>query len=165
MDNHFYGGVYSVKYTTKKVNVILGGGYNEYVGDHFGEIIWAQYASNSEIRDKYYDNVGKKTDFNSYLKSEFSVNNKMNGFIDLQVRSITYSNVGTDNDLRDLDVDTSFVFFNPKFGLSFEVLSLIFKRYAPKKYTTTVKNNNRDLVSKFAAKIVPSKIPEITKIP
>lgn len=121
LDNHFYGGIYSVKYSAKKANIILGGGYNEYVGDHFGEIIWAQYASNSAIRDKYYDNRGKKTDFNSYLKSEFSVNNKMNGFVDLQVRSIAYSNVGTDNDLRDLNVDTSFLFFNPKVGLNYQV--------------------------------------------
>ena len=52
-----------------------------------------------------------------------------------------------------------------KFDLSLAVLSLIFKRYAPKKYTTIVKNNKRDSVFKFAAKIVPSKTPEITNIP
>ena len=121
LDNHFYGGVYSIKYHTKKANFILGGGYNEYVGDHFGEIIWAQYAGNSSIRDKYYDNQGKKTDFNSYLKSEFSVTNKINGFVDLQIRSIDYSNSGIDNDLGELYVDTSFVFFNPKVGLNYQL--------------------------------------------
>ena len=125
LENHFYGGVYSVKYSSKKANIILGGGYNEYVGDHFGEIIWAQYASNSSIRDKYYDNQGKKTDFNSYLKSEFSVTNKVNGFVDLQVRSIGYSNTGVDNDLGDLDVDTSFVFFNPKVGLNYQLTNKV----------------------------------------
>ena len=121
LDNHFYGGVYSLNYSTKKADFTLGGGYNEYVGDHFGEIIWAEFSSNSSIREKYYDNRGKKTDFNSYLKSEFSVTSKINGFIDIQVRSIDYSNTGIDNDLRDLDVDTSFVFFNPKFGLNYQI--------------------------------------------
>ena len=120
LDNHFYGGVYSFKYETKKARIILGGGYNEYVGDHFGEIIWAEFASNSSIRDRYYDNEGKKTDFNSYLKSEFSVTDKMGAFIDLQVRNISYSNVGIDADLRTLDVDTAFTFFNPKVGLNYK---------------------------------------------
>ena len=121
LDNHFYGGVYSVKYKTKKAQFILGGGYNEYVGDHFGEIVWAEYASNSSIRERYYDNQGKKTDFNSYLKSEVSINKKMNGFIDLQVRSINYSNTGIDADQQSLDVDTGFTFFNPKFGLNYQL--------------------------------------------
>ena len=121
LDNHFYGGVYSVKYKAKKAQFILGGGYNEYVGDHFGEIIWAQYASNSSIRNKYYSNQGKKTDFNSYLKSELSINKKMSGFIDLQVRSINYSNTGIDDDQAVLNVDTGFTFFNPKVGLNYRL--------------------------------------------
>lgn len=120
LENHFYGGVYSVKYEAKKARFILGGGYNEYVGDHFGEIIWAEFASNSSIRDKYYDNEGKKQDFNSYLKSEFSISKKMNGFADLQVRTIGYSNFGVDADQRDLAVDTAFTFFNPKLGLNYQ---------------------------------------------
>ena len=125
LDNHFYGGVYNVKYTGKKANVILGGGYNEYVGDHFGEIIWAEYSSGSKIRDKFYNNRGKKTDFNSYLKSEINLVKKVNAFLDLQVRSISYSNTGEDFGdeigTRQIDVDTSFTFFNPKFGLTYQI--------------------------------------------
>lgn len=121
LDNHFYGGVYSLKYQAKKARFILGGGYNEYVGDHFGEIIWAEFASNSSIRDRYYDNEGKKQDFNTYLKSEFSINKKMGGFADLQVRTINYSNTGIDADHRTLNVDTAFTFFNPKLGINYKV--------------------------------------------
>lgn len=121
LDNHFYGGIYSVKYKAKKAQFILGGGYNEYVGDHFGEIIWAEYASNSSIRDRYYDNEGKKTDFNTYLKSELSINKKMSGFVDLQVRNVSYSNTGVDADQQTLAVDTGFTFFNPKLGLNYQL--------------------------------------------
>jgi iron complex outermembrane receptor protein len=125
LDNHFYGGVYNLRYNGKKANVILGGGYNEYVGDHFGEIIWAEYSSGSKIRDKFYANSGKKTDFNSYLKSEINLSKKVNSFIDLQVRSISYLNNGKDfgNDIgtRQIDVDTSFTFFNPKLGLTYQI--------------------------------------------
>ena len=52
----------------------------------------------------------------------------------------------------------------PKFGLSLAVFSLIFKRYAPKKYTTIVKNNKSDLVFKVAAKSYLSKLLKLQKI-
>lgn len=121
LDNHFYGTVFNLKYDTEKLNLILGGGYNEYDGDHFGEIIWAQYASNSEIRDRYYDNYGFKTDMNTYLKADYLIGEKLTVFADLQVRMVNYSTKGIDSDLRMLDIDTSFTFFNPKGGLSFQV--------------------------------------------
>ncbi|MBK21130.1 MAG: TonB-dependent receptor [Flavobacteriales bacterium] len=125
LDNHFYGGVYNLRYNGKKANLILGGGYNEYIGDHFGEIIWAEYSSGSKIRDQFYTNRGKKTDFNSYIKSEINLAKKVNAFIDLQVRSIGYSNSGKDFGdkigTRQIDVDTSFTFFNPKFGLTYQI--------------------------------------------
>lgn len=40
LDNDFYGTVFSANYTKRKWDVILGGGWNTYKGDHFGEIIW-----------------------------------------------------------------------------------------------------------------------------
>ena len=121
LDNHFYGGVFNIKYQSKKINVIVGGGLNQYVGDHFGEIIWAQYSSNSNIRDKYYDNKGTKTDANLYAKADYTLSKKLAFFVDLQVRNINYNVSGIDNDLRDLNVDTAFVFFNPKIGVNYQI--------------------------------------------
>lgn len=121
LDNHFYGTVYNLKYSGDQLNVILGGGYNQYDGDHFGEIIWAQYANGSDIRERYYDNNGLKKDFNTYLKVDQGIGDKVTAFVDLQVRTVNYSTNGIDNDLRTLDVDTSFVFFNPKAGLNIQL--------------------------------------------
>lgn len=121
LDNHFYGGVFNVKYQSKKINLIVGGGLNQYVGDHFGEIIWAQYSSNSKIRDKYYDSKGTKTDANLYAKVDYTLSKKLALFVDLQVRNINYKVSGTDNDLRNLNVDTAFVFFNPKIGVNYQI--------------------------------------------
>ena len=77
LDNHFYGGVFNVKYQSKKINVIVGGGINQYVGDHFGEIIWAQYSSDSNIRDKYYTSetlvTHKDSDFKKIIKRTNSI--------------------------------------------------------------------------------------------
>ena len=53
LDNDFYGLTYSLNYETAQTTAILGGGYNQYDGDHFGEVIWAEFAGNSDIRDRY----------------------------------------------------------------------------------------------------------------
>lgn len=121
LDNDFYGIVYNLKYENTKFNIVLGGGYNEYDGDHFGEIIWAEYANTSNIRDRYYDNFGFKTDLNSYIKINYYITKKLNMFADMQIRTVNYTTKGIDSDLRTISIDTNFVFFNPKFGLSYNL--------------------------------------------
>ncbi len=67
LDNHFYGLTYSLHYAAlQNLGLTLGGGYNEYKGKHFGEVIWAQYASDSELGDRYYEDDAVKTDFNVF---------------------------------------------------------------------------------------------------
>ncbi len=119
LDNDFYGFTYSLNYDTDKISAVLGGGYNYYEGDHFGEIIWAEYASNSNIRDRYYDNVGVKKDFNTYLKVNYQLNEKVNLFGDAQIRAVDYRTYGIDNDRRAIDLGDDYLFFNPKFGLTY----------------------------------------------
>jgi len=118
LDNDFYGATYNLNYESTKTKVTFGGAYNIYDGDHFGEIVWAEYANGTDIRDKYYDNNGLKKDFNSYLKFSYTFAEKLTAFVDLQVRIIDYSAKGIDNNLDTILVDTNFVFFNPKAGLS-----------------------------------------------
>ncbi len=117
LDNDFYGTVFSATYTKDDLKLILGGGYNEYKGDHFGEIIWARYASGSEIRDRYYDDNSTKTDFNSYAKANYQLNQKWSIFGDLQYRRVGYQANGEDTGL----VDDTFNFFNPKAGITFDL--------------------------------------------
>jgi iron complex outermembrane receptor protein len=120
LDNDFYGAVFSLDYTSKKgLNAILGGGINQYKGKHFGEIIWAEFASQSEIRDRYYENDATKNDANLYLKLNKQIK-KFEFFTDLQVRRIDYSYLGIDeNDgiLQEANQKVDFTFFNPKAGL------------------------------------------------
>ena len=42
LKNDFYGFTYSLNFTRDKINAVLGGGWNRYKGDHFGEIVWAK---------------------------------------------------------------------------------------------------------------------------
>ncbi len=121
LDNHFGGFTYSINYENEKVNMTLGGGYNYYDGDHFGEIIWAQYAADLNIRDRYYDNVGIKNDFNSFLKVNYQINEKLNLYADAQIRVVSYQTKGVDNDLRNINIEKDYKFFNPKFGATYQV--------------------------------------------
>lgn len=117
LDNDFYGTIFSATYNNENLELIMGGGYNEYKGDHFGEIIWAEYASGSEIRDRYYDDNSTKTDFNVYTKANYKLTDQWSLFGDVQYRGVTYKANGDDTGL----VDDSFNFFNPKAGITFDL--------------------------------------------
>ena len=118
LDNDFYGTTFNLNYKADQLNVTFGGAYNTYDGDHFGEIIWAEFANGAAIRNRYYDNNGLKKDFNSYLKVDYAIAKKTTLFADLQVRTVDYTAKGIDNNLAQIEVDTNFIFFNPKTGLS-----------------------------------------------
>lgn len=120
LDNHFYGFTYSAIYNPlPSLELVLGGGWNRYDGDHFGEVIWSRFAVDSEIRHRYYENNGLKTDFNSYLKGYYQITPQLNGFADLQIRTINYSFYGFDDNLNNVQQEDDLIFFNPKVGLTY----------------------------------------------
>ena len=122
LDNDFYGFTYSINYkANKKLDFTLGGGLNNYDGDHFGRIIWSQFASNSFLTKEYYFNTGEKLDGNAYLKTNFKANDKLNLYADVQARMINYKVEGTDNDQRMLKVEEDFLFINPKVGANYKI--------------------------------------------
>ena len=82
LDNDFYGTVFSLNNQTENLDLIIGGGYNIYKGDHFGEIIWARFADNSDIRDRYYEDDSEKTDFNLYTKANLKLDDQWSLFGD-----------------------------------------------------------------------------------
>ncbi|MCV2486197.1 TonB-dependent receptor [Flavobacterium sp. SH_e] len=117
LDNDFYGTTFSAKYVTEKLNVILGGGWNKYEGDHFGKVIWARYASQSELGDHYYDDFSTKTDGNIFAKANYQLTEKLSLYGDLQYRNVKYKANSAETGL----VDDNFNFFNPKAGLNYEI--------------------------------------------
>ena len=123
LDNQFYGIVYSVNYSGEKSDFTFGGGYSNYDGDHFGNVIWAKYYGSSNPNHEWYRNNGKKKDYNFYAKYNYLVGEKLNLFADLQYRGIDYKIVGIDDDLRDLGQSHDYNFFNPKFGVSYQLAS------------------------------------------
>lgn len=124
LDNDFYGTTFSANYITDNLDFIIGGGYNKYEGDHFGKVIWARNASQSELGDHYYDYFGNKTDFNLFAKLNYKLNSKWSLFGDLQYRNVGYKA----NGVLANDIDTKFNFINPKAGLTY-VLNAINSLY------------------------------------
>ncbi len=116
LDNDFYGTVFSAVHEGKNLKLILGGGYNRYEGDHFGEVIWARFASNSAYRDRYYEDESTKTDFNGYAKAIYKLDGHWSLFGDLQYRTVGYEANGVETGL----VDDTFNFFNPKAGVTYD---------------------------------------------
>lgn len=119
LENDFYGTTFSANYKDEKLDVIFGGGWNKYEGDHFGKVIWARNASQSELGDRYYDDYANKTDGNVFAKANYQITEKLSLFGDLQYRSVNYKANGVQPTL----VDDTFNFFNPKTGLTFTINS------------------------------------------
>ena len=121
LDNDFYGFTSSINYEKANSTLNIGGGWNKYEGDHFGEVIWARYAWLSEKDYRYYDNVGEKTDYNLYVKINHQLNPQLNIFGDIQYRGIDYTIKGIDDDLAVLNQHHTFNFFNPKAGIFYSL--------------------------------------------
>ena len=121
LDNDFYVINANANYKEDNLEVSTGIFYSHYDGDHFGEVIWAKYASNSEIRDRYYEGNGTKNEFTVFAKTTYKFNKKWSVYGDLQGRFLTYKTSGLTSDRVPLEVNEKYNFFNPKTGLTYEL--------------------------------------------
>ena len=114
LDNDFFGATFSLNYRTSKTDILIGGAANRYLGDHFGEVVWTPFYIPENNR--YYNNIGNKDDVNFYAKASQQVG-KLNVFADLQYRMVFYEATSFRLD----DVNDTFLFFNPKMGLNYQL--------------------------------------------
>ena len=129
MENNLYGVVASINYDNKSnYKATLGGGWNKYVGDHWGEVLWTKDKINTFYPGyEYYRNRAWKSDFNIYTKESWTFLPGLNAYIDLQYRHVGYRM----QDPRDYYIDEDrtkgywahddFDFFNPKFGINYQL--------------------------------------------
>lgn len=121
LKNAFTGLTWSLNYHVSHLQTSVGGSWNTYTGNHFGTVIWSQFAGNSEINQEWYRSQAVKKDFNIFVKTEYSVNEFLNTWFDLQYRHICYTMDGMDDDSRDITQNHTFGFFNPKAGISYQL--------------------------------------------
>src|SRR5690606_20648885 len=86
-------------------------------GAHFGEVVWARFASASEPGEHYYDQNATKSDVNVYTKATYQVSRGFSIYGDLQYRNVDYKTT-VDPAKK---IDQNFSFFNPKAGVTFTV--------------------------------------------
>ena len=133
LDNDFYVFNSSLNFVKNKIDLTISSSYSSYVGDHFGEVIWARtFSSNGKIRDRYYEGLGEKKDLSFFTKLLYSIDEKIEFYSDLQYRNVKYNTSGTTSDLVNMMIDKSYGFFNPKIGLSYKLNpnSLLYVSYA-----------------------------------
>lgn len=125
LDNHFYGFTYAVNYVGKKVQLTLGGGWNNYIGEHYGKVIQTQFTAYEALNQQYYFDEARKTDISSFLRANIQAHKKVNLFADLQIRSIEYGFEGPEADLFGnvsiTEQKLNWLFFNPKLGFNYEL--------------------------------------------
>ena len=130
MDNDFYGAVASLVYDNhQNLQATFGGGWNRYEGDHFGLVKWVKApVTPIQPNSPYYFDKTKKTDFNVYGKVTYDLLSGLNAFVDLQYRHVGIKMDGPTDEIDwDIyerivyDMKQSYDFFNPKFGLNYDI--------------------------------------------
>lgn len=127
LDNDFYGVVASTDMFKENHYLKIGGGWNRYNGDHFGEVIQGEFVPSEAIGDNYYENDALKKDFNVYAKYTYDfqlANGILRPYLDLQYRNVDYDFIGLaldgSGEIQNLPQSVSHNFFNPKAGVSFD---------------------------------------------
>lgn len=125
--NNFGGGLLTLNYVRSRWNLTFGTSASWFNGHHFGQIKWVRnYVGAIDPLQRYYDNHGRKFDYNAYVRANWDLSRLFSAFADVQYRHIRYSLSGkTDN--WDWSTDAPYVldilrdwnFVNPKLGINF----------------------------------------------
>ena len=130
MGNDFYGAIASVNYDNKKnLTANIGGGWNKYDGDHYGNVIWVKQNADVEVTPdfEYYNNNAKKEDFNIYGKVNYELVDGLSAYVDLQYRNVCYKMQDPSDSYLGNQFTGAYIinekynFFNPKFGLNYDI--------------------------------------------
>jgi iron complex outermembrane receptor protein len=121
LDNDFFGFTYALNYKKNKINTVFGGGWNQYSGNHFGDIIWAKIVTYNNEEYRWYKGTGNKKDLNTFMKINYLLTNSLTLYTDLQLRNINYSIGGFDENLKDVTQKHKYNFFNPKAGMLYNL--------------------------------------------
>lgn len=117
LDNYYYGSVFSLIYEQNKTQLTFGGGWNQYTGKHYGDILWAM---NGGVPDNYrwYQHDAQKNDLNLYTKLQQRAGEKWLLFGDVQYRNVAYNIYGF-RDNPGLSPMPVYNFINPKAGITY----------------------------------------------
>ena len=123
MDNRLYVLSSSLTYSGKRLNSVANIYLSRYDGDHFGDVIWSKVLGDSYDYSgtQWYFNNGLKQEASASYRAEYQFTRTLTGYADLQYRYVSLKMDGADDEFSDLAYDTSWGFFNPRAGLSWNI--------------------------------------------
>ena len=157
LQNNFYGAIANAQYDNGPWKIIFGGAANEYIGDHYGNLVWSQFASTANPDFQFYFNRSHKRDWNGFAKFYRALGEKFTAFLDLQLRGVNYDGNGMDEGGLPVNFSISPLFFNPKAGLTWNITS---SQSAYLSYSVGHREPNRDDI--LAAD--PNNLPQPEKL-
>lgn len=137
------GLVWNVRFNDKGYDFVAGIATQRFWGNHFG---YLTYVANPDVaakyglaglndmdladgRYQYYDSDAWKNDSNFFIKETYKITDHLSLFADVQLRLVGYRTDGVNDRFLEqedgtfvnqkLDIDSKYVFFNPKAGVSY----------------------------------------------
>lgn len=129
-----YGAIYNVNYNDGTWNVTGGINFQQFHGNHFGDLT---YIANKEMSEKYlssgnykyYDSDAHKYDYSGFFKANYHFNNYWDAFMDIQMRLVEYKTNGINDKFisngdgtysnQQLNISEHYNFVNPKAGITY----------------------------------------------
>ena len=121
LDNDFYVANLMAAFEKGRQKLNLGFSFSNYIGDHFGTLIWAQNAGGASPNHRFYENQGNKKDTNIFAKLTHAIGNQWTIYTDVQYRWVDYAANGMQAGQVPIDVNRSYGFFNPKAGVTYRM--------------------------------------------
>ena len=119
LDNDFYGVISTLYGKLGNLDLNVGAVANQYYGRHFGNVTGVFIPEINEF--EYYRNRSLKNEISGFAKAIYKLN-QFEFFGDLQLRNIDYNTkIITQGDKEGLDLDRNWTFFNPKFGVNYQI--------------------------------------------
>ncbi|MBC8048265.1 MAG: TonB-dependent receptor [Fimbriimonadaceae bacterium] len=157
LDSDFYGAYLQYnKQFRNNFDLSIGAAAYQHTGDHFGKVIWSEYATQFGYNYEWYRNDATKNDANVYVITNYNINEKLLSYVDLQLRTVDYSFLGYDENANPVDQNVDLLFFNPKLGFSYSYNS---KNLSYLSFAKSGKEPNRDDYTESSPNSRPS--PEI----
>ena len=120
LDNHMAGAfAHAVYEASSSSSITAGVAYYLYKGDHYGNVVGADPNPGFDGKRRYYENNSTKSDLSTFVKWDQKLGSQWSLYTDVQLRQVSYQVDGVEYLLNPVNIDTSFLFFNPKAGITF----------------------------------------------
>lgn len=121
LNQHFSGAFITYNYSQGRLDFITGMHANSFVSEHFMEINWGSMIPQGvQLQDhQVYFNTGYKKELSGFVKINYELNEKLNLFADLQIRTTSFKYAGKNLQIKQdpYKVDPmNWIFVNPKIG-------------------------------------------------